>query len=109
MRIPPDASIVPEKLINYLLAFRTRNDKSRLLNQIGFSIDAPEVLEAAIRAHCVQRDAVLDRRDVYGEHFVVDGSLQGPTGTLPIRTVWVRRSGESVFRFVTLRPSKEQA
>lgn len=108
MRIPPDAIIAPEKLTHYLLTPRPKDDKSRLLGRIGFSIDAPGVLEAAIRLHASEGDAVMDAQDVYGEHFVLIGKLTGPSGVLNIKSVWVRRVGEDTVRFVTLYPAKEK-
>jgi hypothetical protein len=106
MKIPPDAIIPPAKLTQYLLRFRTRNDKSRLLGRIGFSIEEPAVLEAAIRLHASQGAATTNRHDLYGDYFVVAGTLAGPKGELFIKSVWVRRAGESAIRFVTLQPVK---
>ncbi len=108
VKIPPDALIPSEKLTEYLLRPRPRNDKSRLLGRMGFSIDAPDVLETAIRVHALDGEAVLDGQDVYGHHFVLAGNLVGPTYTLLIESVWVRRTGEAIVRFVTLKPAKER-
>jgi hypothetical protein len=108
MKIPLDAIIAPAKLTQYLLRLRPRDDKSRLLGRLGFSIDAPDDLEAAIRLHARQGDALLDEQDVYGDHFVVAGHLAGPKGKLFIESVWVRRTGETSIRFVTLKPAREK-
>jgi hypothetical protein len=108
VKIPPDAIIPPQKITDYLLRFRPRNDKSRLLGRIGFAIDAPQTLETAIRLHASEGDAKLDAQDVYGEYFVVNGTLQGPSGALSIESIWIRRSGETTFRFVTLKPAREK-
>ena len=107
MKIPPDAIIAPEKITKYLLLPRKQDDKSRLLARFGFSVDTPAVLEAAIRLHASEGEGFLDVTDVYGEHFTVIGKLAGPRGTLSIKSVWVRRFGETAVRFVTLYPAKE--
>jgi hypothetical protein len=107
--IPSDAIIPWEKLTQYLLAPRARNDKSRFLNNLGFPLDAPDLLAEAIRRQARSGPARVDARDEYGDRLIVDGPLSGPTGTLHVRTVWIRRTGESVVRFVTRRPSKEPA
>lgn len=109
MRIPTDAIIAPEKLSGYLLAWRARNDKSAFLARLGFAPDRPDLLEAAIREHIQRHDAVRDEVSVYGEVFVVDGELVGPIAASPIRSVWIRRSRETVVRFVTLKPRAEMS
>lgn len=82
--------------------------KSRFLERIGFTLDAPEVLEAAIRQHAAQGEAAPGGQNVYGESFVLVGELIGPGGSRRVRSVWIRRSGEMVLRFVTLYPAQEK-
>ncbi len=109
MRITSDVASIPvEKLTHYLLQFRPRNDKSRLLARIGFSTSAPQLLEAALLRHAAEADAVLDEQDVYGDRFVISGKLVGPIGDLSIHSIWIRKGGESTFHFVTLIPVKEK-
>ena len=101
------ATIPPAKLTQYLLRFRPQDDKSRLLGRIGFSIEAPAVLEAAIVTTWAMGTATLDRQDEYGDYFVLAGkSLAVPKGEQFIKSVWVRRAEESAIRFVTLKPAK---
>ncbi len=72
MKIPADAVIAPEKLANYLLAHRRKNDKSRYLLRAGFDQSNPEVLEAAIRKACAGGDAIAQRVSEYGTYLPVD-------------------------------------
>jgi hypothetical protein len=108
LKIPPDAIIPREKITEYLLRPRKQDDKSRFLGRLGFSIDAPEVLEAAIRQRASEGEAVMDAKDVYGESFVLTANLTGPRDALAVRSIWIRRAGETAVRFVTLYPAKEQ-
>ena len=108
MKIPPDAIILRQKITEYLLRPREQDDKSRFLGRLGFSIDAPEVLEAAIRAHASEGEAAAGERDVYGERFVLVGKLTGPTDGRIIQSIWIQLSGETALRFVTLYPAKEK-
>ena len=46
---PSDIVIPSEKLTEYLLVPRVRNDKSKFLSQAGFTTENPAILEQAIR------------------------------------------------------------
>lgn len=48
MKLPVDAIIAREKLTQYLLVPRQKNDKSRFLAQVGFTLQNPEALEEAV-------------------------------------------------------------
>jgi hypothetical protein len=107
MNIPAEAVIPADKLTNYLLAPRRKNDKSRFLLRAGFDQSKPEILEAAIRKCCAITDAVADRVDKYGTYYNVKCQLIGPDGAgLPVTLIWLRRL-DLVFSFVTLIPDKE--
>ncbi len=105
MKIPQDATIAREKLTQYLLVPRQRNDKSGFLAQAGFTQENPERLEEAIRRLIREQDAVPDREDEYGRFSRVEGALIGPNGTLNTVTVWIETVGGGV-RFVTLKPAR---
>ena len=107
MKIPPDAIIPQEKMVNYLLRPRKQDDKSRLLIGLGFAIYSPQVLEAAIRLHASGAEAVIDVKDEYGEHFVLTAQLRGLRGAMSMKSVRVRRTGETAIRFVTMYPARE--
>jgi Domain of unknown function (DUF6883) len=108
MRIPSDAIIAPEKLTQYLLSPRSRNDKSRYLARAGFSLNNPQLLEGAIRALAATVDATEESADQYGTDYTVSGSLMGPNGaSLNVTLVWIRPAN-GPFRFVTLKPSQEK-
>jgi len=107
MRIPANSEIHPDKLTKYLLVERPRGDKSRLLKSIGFTPADPSALDAAIRRHASEGEAEARESDVYGDRFLLRGTLIGLTGELRIESIWIRRAGENVLRFVTLKPSKD--
>ena len=104
MRIPTNALIPPEKL-QYLLSPREQDDKCEFLMRLGFAVDAFGILEQAIRQHAEAVEAVADGVDVYGERFVVVALLDGPVAGRLVRSVWVRRTGETTVRFVTMYPT----
>ena len=106
MQIPADAIIPREKLTQCLLVPRARNDKSRFLARAGFSLEHPELLEAALRELVTQNQALVEREDVYGRYLDVRGVLRGPRGTLDVVTVWIVLATNSECRFVTLKPAR---
>lgn len=106
MKIPKDAYIPREKLTEYLLAPRNKNDKSRFLAQIGFTRNNPESLEASIRKLIAENDAQCDRTTEYGTLYRVQGGLQGVHGILTVVTIWILLDVEGQYRFVTLKPAR---
>ena len=106
MKIPVDAIIPKEKLTQYLLVPRQKNDKSEFLAQAGFTLENPDALEAAIRKLIIGNEADSDRHNEYGIFFRVEGELQGPHGILFVVTVWILRTSDQQYRFVTLKPMR---
>jgi hypothetical protein len=106
MRIPSNAIIAREKLVQYLLIERPKNDKSRYLAQAGFTLARPDTLEAAIRKLIADEEGQVDRRDEYGVFYQVAGALEGPQKTISVITIWLEQAVDGLFRFVTLKPRR---
>ena len=107
MKLPENVVIPREKLTDYLLVPRTKNDKSKFLSQAGFTPENPDALEDAIRHLISENDAVQDRVNEYGIHYRVTGNLQGVSGDLAVVTVWLYSLKDQHYRFITLKPHKE--
>ena|SRR5450432_78603 len=102
-----DAIISRNKLTDYLLRSREKDDKSGFLATVGFTQDNPDALEAAIRSATASAEAVLDRQNLFGTFYLVRQRLIGPNGReLRVIIVWQKRIDES-YSFVTLYPDKE--
>lgn len=106
MKIPPDAIIPLEKLTAYLLIAREWDDKSKLLEQVGFTRKNPHLLLAAIRKLAESAEAVEDGANEYGVFLRAEGELVGPDGILTIVTIWLQSRLDGRVRFVTLKPPK---
>jgi hypothetical protein len=104
MNIPVDAIISQDKLTQYLLVPRQKNDKSGFLAQAGFTLENPEDLDNALRQLIAENEAISDRHDEYGLFFRVEGDLLGPHGILSVVTIWILRTNDDQYRFVTLKP-----
>jgi hypothetical protein len=108
VRIPIDAIIPDDKLIRYLLVYQARNDKSQFLAQAGFTQDNPALLRLAILSMINSGEAITDRTNEYGTFYQVEGALIGNNGvTLWVTTIWLLRSIDGKFQFVTLKPARE--
>ena len=108
MTVPTDAFIAKEKLTEYLLIPKPKNDKSRFLARAGFTGQNATDLEPALRRLLHEYEAVLDRVDIYGSFYQVRGLLHGPTGTLAVITIWLQQPEDNRYRFVTRKPERSQ-
>ena len=107
MKIAEDAIIPEEKLTQYLLLPRQKNDKSQLLARAGFTRENPDMLDKAIRRLLAENEAMPDRHNEYGAFYLVEGELKGPSQTLVVVTVWLLPANANRCRFVTLKPARE--
>ena len=108
MKIPSNAVIPEAKLTQYLLVLKPRNDNSKFLAQAGFTLDNPEALLIALHTLTAKFDAVLDRTEEYGTYYQVIGILEGINGiNLNVITIWIYRTADCQYQFVTLIPDKE--
>ena len=109
MILSSNASISPEKLIQYLLTPRKHNDKSKYLAQAGYIIENWRVLENDLRSQILSLEAVLSELSQYGQTYKISGLLKGPNGkTLAVNTVWMNENASGVTKFITLYPDKGQ-
>jgi hypothetical protein len=108
MRIPPDATIAPEKLTKYLLVHGPWDDKSGFLRRAGFTPDNWMALRDAIRGLADSAEARESGVNEYGTFFRLEGRLVGPEDSLNVALIWMRRAIDQKCYFVTLVPRKEQ-
>ena len=99
--------IIPEaKLTQYLLVLRKEDDKSKFLAQAGFTLANADDLRQAILLLVQTCEAVSDRQNKYGIYYQVEGPLIGPGGKLAVVTVWIERTADGKYQFVTLKPKR---
>jgi hypothetical protein len=68
---------------------------------LGLTLDDADTLIAALRQAATSGDAVLAKRDKYGQRYIIDFEFTGPGGRATIRSAWIIRRNESVPRLVT--------
>lgn len=107
MKLSPYAIIAPEKLTQYLLVFRQRNDKSQWLAQAGYSLANWQSLEHSLRNQILPLDALLVEKTKYGQMYEIKGKLSGPNGKeLSVCTIWLTEWATNNTKFITLYPDK---
>lgn len=107
MKLPGNTLIEREKLTQYLLVLKKRNDKSKWLAQGGYTLDNWQVLETDLRNLILSTDATLVEETGYGKMYEIVGKLVGPSGkALSIRTIWMIERATKKSKFITMYPDK---
>lgn len=107
MKLSANTIIAPEKLTQYLLVLRRRNDKSRWLAQAGYTRKNWQLLEKDLRAQILLHEATSTESTPYGQMHEIKGELTGPNGkTLAICTIWMTEVASKKTKFITLYPDK---
>ncbi len=109
MKLPINSVIDKEKLTNYLLVFKKRNDKSKWLASAGYTIDNWKMLEANLRVQILSSDAIHIESNNYGHMYEIRGTLKGPKGeSLSVCTIWMKETETESTKFITMYPDKKE-
>lgn len=109
MKLPgADESICDAaKVRDYLLSLEhpVGRSKARFFESLGFTrLEWPALASALVRLGR-DGDAELGASSVFGQKYLVRGSIQGPSGEAAvIVTVWIILSGETTPRLITAHP-----
>ena len=108
MKLPRNATIAHEKMVNYLLQWRPENDKSRFLGSAGYTEKDGEQLAQDIRDQLLSLEAEFEETTEYGDMYSIGGSLIGPNGrAIRVMSIWMVESVTDKTKFITLYPKKE--
>lgn len=101
--------VIPEeKLTRYLLVHKDKNDKSRFLEQAGYTIENWEILESDLRLFFKNGMIIFEEENEYGSSYSVNGLLTGPNGqNLKVKTIWMHEIRNGQTKFITLFPDKK--
>ncbi|MBW2607917.1 MAG: hypothetical protein JRD05_09805 [Deltaproteobacteria bacterium] len=109
MKLSVDTLIAQEKLTQYLLTLRKRNDKSQWLAQAGYSLENWHVLENDIRNQVLPADATSIENSEYGQMYEIRQNLIGPNGkSLPVCTIWMTETATGNTKLITMYPDKRR-
>jgi len=109
MKLPEDTLIAEEKLTQYLLTFRKRNDKSQWLFKAGYTLDNWMILEKDLREQILSINATPLENTEYGQLYEIRGKLVGPNGeSLVACTIWMMEGITGKTKFITMYPNKRR-
>lgn len=107
MKLPSETIISSDKLKDYLLVYRKRNDKSKWLAQAGYQLENWQSLEHDLRNQILSLNAVPTDNTQYGQMYEIKGPLVGPNSkTIQVCTVWMSEHETGQTKFITMFPDK---
>lgn len=110
MKLPDKTQISKNKISEYLLSPRKRNDKSKWLAQAGYNIKNWQVLETDLRKQLLSKLAIPREKTQFGQMYEVCGELFGPNGKrLSVISIWMTELASGVTKFITLFPNKRRS
>ncbi len=71
------------------------------LSSCGLTAEHADDLRDALLNAALNLEAELGEEDDYGQRYVIDLEVTGPTGTAPVRSAWIIRQEEDFPRFVS--------
>lgn len=106
------ATVDHRKVTEYLLNAQHPDNagKAQFFESLGFRVETPERLAAALRVLAQHGDVIKHAESKYGEKLIVDGMLKGegtPERLRLVRTIWIIERGVDAPRLVTAYPGKE--
>jgi hypothetical protein len=101
-----------QKVVDYLLnaSHPDNGGKARFFESLGFSLDDPERLVAALLVVAQAGEVVETAQSEHGEKSVVEGWLAAHTEESRrrrVRAVWIVDAGHEAPRLVTAYPGRE--
>lgn len=107
MKLPEDTLINRQKLTDYLLKPRARNDKSSFLNELGYHSGNWQKLREAITLQILPQKSIIIEETQYGTMYRIASELTGANGkTRKVLTFCMHRLEDSKVHLVTMYPDK---
>ena len=98
------ATIDPRKIVDYCLSqdHEDGRHKAHLFKLLlGLTGEDAGRLLAELRQAAEVGEASQGRQDKYGQRYVIDFEMSGPSGGVMIRSAWIIRAHETVPRLVS--------
>ncbi len=105
MKIKADQiQISIEKITKYLLVEKEKNDKSKFLFGLGYSMENWKELLNDIKYLAINNELILQKQSDYGDLHSIRGKLKHKK----IITIWLKQINHDVYRFITLYPDNDE-
>ncbi|MBM4067150.1 MAG: hypothetical protein FJ266_16205 [Planctomycetes bacterium] len=107
MNLAGNILISREKLIQYLLVPKKRNDKSQWLARAGYTLENWRLLKNDLHNQILSLDAIPIENTQYGQMYEIKGKLTGPNRkSLTVCTIWMTENETGNTKFITMYPDK---
>lgn len=93
-----------EKILDYCLSpdhTRGKHKARVFLSSCGLTAEYADDLRDALLSAAVNLDAQSGEGDDYGQRYVIELEVTGPTATVRVRSAWIIRREEDFPRFVS--------
>jgi len=106
MKLPnaENAVVDLQKLTDYCLNPEHERGKHKarvFAAKCGVTVEHAELLRQALLEGAWQGEAIATKNDAYGQRYVIEWTVEGPTGTAGIRAAWIVRHNEDFPRLVS--------
>ncbi len=106
MKVPnADRAVVDiRKLRDYCLNLdhpRGKHKARVFLSSCGMTAENADDLHDALLDAVRNNEAIFGERDEFGQRYVIEFPINGPSGTASVRSAWIVRSNETFPRFVS--------
>jgi hypothetical protein len=106
MKVPNAERAVVDatKLRDYCLSSTHPRGKHKarvFVRVLGITLQHAQDLQLALLTAVREQDAVVGELDQFGQRYILDFSMRGPTGIGLIRSTWIVRPVEDFPRFVS--------
>jgi hypothetical protein len=106
MKLPNSerAEVDIRKLVDYCLSstHKVGRHKARVFEAaLGLTIVDAFKLRAWLQRAAIERDAIMERSDEFGQRYRIDFEVVTASGRAMVRSAWMMRSGEDFPRLTT--------
>ena len=109
MNLPQDSIIRDEKLTQYLLVPKIRNDKSKWLKIGGYSLNNWKRLQIDIRNQILTKEATFIEANEYGNLYEINAVMKTPNSKeLRVSSIWMKEKLTNKTKFITMYPTKKE-
>jgi len=68
---------------------------------LGITAEQTELLRRALFDAAANSEAMTGESDQYGQRYVLDFAMTGPSGSATVRSLWIVLAGEDFPRMIT--------
>ena len=80
---------------------RGRHKARVFASVLGMTARNADELRDALLSAAGEAEAILTKKDQYGQRYMIDYKVSGPYGQVMVRSIWIVRNGEDFARLAS--------